>query len=154
MSDLIGAIPVPGPTQITGVCESGGSRRRPFWRPMRKESPDKIGTESGTEGRGQELEPHQGAGPKGKWCRLHVLALAVLCGSERWLRTVELDEGVSVIEGVKSFRDDVRRYYTLTELAIENCRGRIGGKTSNIYSFGILTWWKSARTSWIVRRTL
>jgi hypothetical protein len=54
MSDLIGATPVPGPTQITGVCKSGGSWRRPFWTPMRNESPDGIKIELDTEGRGQE----------------------------------------------------------------------------------------------------
>ena len=54
MSDFIGATPVPGPTQITGVGESGGSWRRPFWMPMRNESPDGMKTESDTGGRGRE----------------------------------------------------------------------------------------------------
>jgi len=54
MSDLIGATPVPGPTQITGVCESGGSWRRPFWTLMRNESPDGIKSELNTEGCSQE----------------------------------------------------------------------------------------------------
>lgn len=42
---------------------------------------------------------------------------------------------------------------TFSELAMENMRGRIGGKTSNTYSGGISTLLNSRSTSSIVRRT-
>lgn len=35
----MGARPVPGPTQITGVPESGGSFIKPVCKPILKESP-------------------------------------------------------------------------------------------------------------------
>lgn len=39
MTALIGAIPVPGPTQMMGVDESLGSLRRPFCMPIESLSP-------------------------------------------------------------------------------------------------------------------
>lgn len=43
---------------------------------------------------------------------------------------------------------------TLTELAMENSRGRSGGKISKRYSYGIRTERNSSRTSRMVRRGL
>jgi hypothetical protein len=39
MTALIGAMPVPGPTQMMGVAGSGGSLIKPFWMPNRILSP-------------------------------------------------------------------------------------------------------------------
>jgi hypothetical protein len=74
----------------------------------------------------------------------------LFCNAQ-WLHRVVSDVDAAYRALLDNMDSKWKTMRTWTELAIENCLGRSGGKTSKIYSFGIFAERNSSNTSLIVR---
>ena len=148
MMARIGATPVPGPTQMTGVAPSGGKLKRPFFKPIGSLSPVACQRPAHPTRLGNA---HLASSATCNPYRAHAGISGALSCIGPWRRRGELAwDGTSDVR--ISDAHCAVKLPTLQELAMENWRGRRGGNTSNTYSRGMRADLNSSNTSRIIRR--
>lgn len=147
----MGATPVPGPTHKIGVEGSSGRRIMPFWKPTCTRAPDVIRAFRGQPG--TQMQPSRTERQPREIARAHASPRRqeprlVLHDRDAQLHLPRMT--LRTVSETGRRRGGAR---TASELAMENMRGRMGGKMSKMYSRGTRTLANSARTSPLVRRT-